>query len=157
MRLFPTLLSALILATALPAHEIEAGDLEIIHPSIPKPPGRGLTAGGYMAITNHGETPDRLIAVETPAAAKAELHISETDANGVATMRPLDGIDIAPGETAVLERGGMHVMLMGLAAPLEEGATVPVTLVFEHAGRVEVEFTVDPPGGTGEMHMNHGN
>lgn len=32
-------------------------------------------------------------------------------------------------------------MFMGLTGPLTEGEMRKVTLIFEHAGRVEVEFT----------------
>ena len=36
---------------------------------------------------------------------------------------------------------GMHLMLIGLKAPLKEGTSFPMTLQFERAGTVEV--TVD--------------
>lgn len=32
---------------------------------------------------------------------------------------------------------------------------VKATLVFEHAGRVEIEFMVDPPGGEDHSGMDH--
>ena len=59
------------------------------------------------------------------------------------------------GETVVLEPGGYHIMLMGLTKPLTEGEMVPATLIFEHAGRIEVEFMVDPPGGMDHSTMDH--
>jgi hypothetical protein len=37
-------------------------------------------------------------------------------------------------------------MLMGLTHGLTEGDMVPVTLIFEHAGKVEVHFMIDPAG-----------
>lgn len=150
------LIAALMISTAAHAHGVTEGDIEIIHPNIPQPAAGAKTAGGYMGISNEGAEADRLIAVETDAAARAELHISEIGADGVSTMRHLeDGIEIPAGDTVVLERGGLHVMLMGLTGTLTEGDMVKATLVFEHAGKVEMEFMVDPPGGEDHSKMDH--
>ncbi|NGM44459.1 copper chaperone PCu(A)C [Rhodobacter sp. SGA-6-6] len=150
------LIAALMISTAAHAHGVTKGDIEIIHPNIPQPAAGAKAAGGYMGISNEGTEADRLIAVETEAAGKAELHISEIGDDGVATMRHLpEGIEIPAGDTVVLERGGLHVMLMGLTGPLTEGDMVKATLVFEHAGKVEMEFMVDPPGGEDHSKMDH--
>ena len=61
-----------------------------------------------------------------------------------------------PPSDVVLEQGGMHVMLMGLTGSVTEGDMVPATLIFEQAGRVAVEFMVDPPNGVDHSKMNHG-
>ena len=75
-------------------------------------------------------------------------------------MLPVEGVEIPPGQTVTLEPGAMHVMFMGLGAPFVAGETVAATLVFEKAGRVEVEFNVQPRGeGEGGMEdgdMDHG-
>lgn len=140
------------------AHEVTAGDLQIIHPSIPAPTAAAKSAAGYMAISNEGSEPDRLLAVEGDFAQKIMLHTTEFGSDGVARMTHLDGIEIPAGDTVVLEPGGMHVMLMGLTAPLTEGAHIPATLVFERAGRVEVEFAIDPAGAAAaEDHSAHAN
>ncbi|HLQ17393.1 MAG TPA: copper chaperone PCu(A)C [Tabrizicola sp.] len=151
MKRLATLVAALVLAAPLWAHEIVAGDIEIIHPHIPQPAATAKTAGGYMAIVNNGTTPDRLVAIETDIAAKAEIHESKVDADGVGTMDKVDALEIPAGETVSLERGGYHVMLMGLKAKLTEGEMHKAVLVFEKAGRVEVEFMIDPPMGMGDM------
>ena len=44
-------------------------------------------------------------------------------------------------------------MLMGLTGAFTEGQMVPATLVFDKAGRVQIEFMIDPPGGAD--HSNH--
>ena len=65
----------------------------------------------------------------------------------------------SPGRTEYeaisLERGGYHIMLMGLTGTLTEGEMHKVTLIFEHAGRVEVEFMIDPPMAEGMEGMDH--
>jgi periplasmic copper chaperone A len=55
------------------------------------------------------------------------------DGGGMMEMRPVDRIEVPAGETVALEPGGYHVMLKELVAPLEDGATVEVTLVFEES------------------------
>jgi periplasmic copper chaperone A len=140
------------------AHEIVAGDLQIIHPHIPQPFASAKSAGGFMAIVNNGTTPDRLIGIESDIAAKVEVHESRVDAEGVGTMTHVDFIEIPAGGTVSLEHGGYHVMFMGLTGPLLEGEMRKAVLVFEKAGRVEVEFEIDPPAGMGADHstMDHG-
>ncbi|MEZ5796775.1 MAG: copper uptake system-associated protein [Paracoccaceae bacterium] len=150
------LLFALLMSTAVHAHGVTEGDIEVIHPNIPQPAEGSVTAAGYMAISNSGDHTDRLIGVETPVAESAMLHESRVSADGVATMVHVDGIEIPAGDTALLEPGGFHVMLMGLTQTLAEGQMVPGVLVFEHAGRIEIEFMVDPPGGVDHSQMDHG-
>jgi copper(I)-binding protein len=158
MKMIHALVTALMLAAPSMAHEITVGDLQFIHPHIPQPPATAKSAGGYMAIVNNGAEPDRLIGVETDIAAKAEVHESKVGADGVGTMEHIPALEIPAGETVSLERGGYHVMLMGLTGPLVEGEMKKATLIFEKAGRVEIEFQVDPPMGEGMDHstMDHG-
>ncbi|WP_171125559.1 MULTISPECIES: copper chaperone PCu(A)C [unclassified Ruegeria] len=107
--------------------------------------GKSAKAGAaFMMIQNSGETDDRLIAAESDVAARVELHTHQVDANGVAKMLHVEeGFVIPAGETHMLKRGGDHVMFMGISAPFEQGATVPVTLVFENAGEIVVDIPVD--------------
>ncbi len=107
--------------------------------------GKSAKAGAaFMMIQNAGEADDQLIAAESDVAARVELHTHQVDANGVAKMIHVEeGFVIPAGETHMLKRGGDHVMFMGISAPFEHGATVPVTLIFEKAGEIEVDIPVD--------------
>lgn len=146
------LMAALLATAPALAHDFTAGDLEIIHPHIPQPAVSAKAAGGFMAITNNGTETERLIGIETDIAMKAEVHESRVDANGVGTMTHIDAVEIPPGETVNLEHGGYHIMLMGLTGPLTEGELHKATLIFERAGRLEIEFMIDPPTGQGAGH-----
>ncbi|MCL1528569.1 copper chaperone PCu(A)C [Xanthomonas nasturtii] len=109
------------------------------------PPGAPV-AGGYLTLRNQSATPDRLVAVESPASAHVEIHEMRMEA-GVMKMRHLEqGLVLPPGEPVVLGPGGMHLMFIAPHAPFEEGKPVVATLVFEHAPRVEVHFAVRPMG-----------
>ena len=108
------------------------------------------TGAVYLTITT--AQADRLIAIFTPAAAMAHLHESK-DENGVMKMKMLEALDIAPGQPAILKPGGMHIMLMGLKAPLKKGETIPLELTFEKAGTVQV---LVPVGGVADQAVGSG-
>jgi periplasmic copper chaperone A len=95
--------------------------------------------GGFMTVTS--AVNDRLLGGSTPVARRFELH-SMSMKGDVMEMRAIDGLDLPAGKTVELKPGGMHVMFIGLKQPLALGSKVPVTLKFEKAGEVKVEFEV---------------
>jgi copper(I)-binding protein len=112
------------------------------------PPGVEIGVG-YLTIKNDGGTPDRLVSVSTPVAETAEIHQTQMQ-DGKMQMRPVpDGVPIPAKGTVTFEPAGYHLMLMGLKAPLEKGSTFPGTLTFEHAGTVDVTFSVAGMGASG--------
>lgn len=121
------------------------GDLSIEQPWARATIGQGAAGAAYLTVVNHGAAADRLLAVTTPAAKKAELHTHSMD-GGVMKMRHVEAVDIAPQATTVLAPGGYHIMLFGLAKPLSEGDAFPVTLRFQSAGSVEVQVRVRAAG-----------
>ncbi|WP_298922510.1 copper chaperone PCu(A)C [uncultured Roseobacter sp.] len=124
------------------AHEYTVGDLVIDHPRAFETAKTAKTGGGYLLVTNNGDTADRLIEVRADFP-KVMLHTTE-ETDGIARMMHVDAIDIPAGETVALEPGGFHVMFMGLNGdPFEVGEEVPATLVFENAGEVEVMFNIE--------------
>ena len=101
------------------------------------------TGAAFMIIHNSGEA-DRLVGVSSDVAARTELHTHLDDGNGVMRMVHVeDGFELPADGMIAMQRGGKHVMLMGLNAPMEQGAMVTVTLTFENAGDVVVEIPVD--------------
>ena len=103
--------------------------------------GPAKAGAAYVTITNGGAETDRLIAVTTPVANKAAVHAHMMD-GGVMKMRPVEAVEVNPGEPTVFMPGGLHVMLMGLKAPLMKGDTFPLTLTFEKSGMAEVRVRV---------------
>jgi copper(I)-binding protein len=77
--------------------------------------------------------------------------------DGVMRMRPVEALLVPAHGEAVLEPGGLHVMLMGLGDPLVEGNSLPLTLHFEHAGEVEVVATIESIGHRGAAGHGHSN
>ena len=102
------------------------------------------SGAAFMVLTNNADTADRLTGVASDAAARVELHSNSEDANGVMQMLPIeDGIAIPAGGSHALERGGDHVMFMGLTDAVEQGDTITMTLTFEQAGEIIIEVPVD--------------
>ena len=139
---------------AAAAHDYQAGDLVIAHPYATATAPTAKTAAGYLSVTNKGSAPDTLLAVKA-AFPEVSLHVVETDAQGVTRMKPVEGIEIAPGATVELAPRTAHVMFVGLTAPFEAGQEVAATLVFAKAGDVAVAFKVEPRGGAGAAHGDH--
>ncbi len=148
------LIAAAAIATAMPAiaHDYTAGDVAIGHPWT-RAAGANGTGAGFMRLRNTGGQPDRLISASTPAARTVELHTMIRDGD-VMRMRPVQNIEVAPGETVELRPGGFHIMMIGLTAPMNQGGRVPLTLRFERAGEVTVELAVEAAGARGGGHQH---
>lgn len=102
----------------------------------------GSNTAVYFIVQNNGTHDDTLKSIETPVAAKAQIHTSLQKEGGGMLTRRLDSVRIFPGEKVPFEPAGLHVTLMGLKEALSPGDTVPVTLIFEHAGPVKVQAEV---------------
>jgi copper(I)-binding protein len=128
---------------AATSEAVTAGSLEIsgfwAKAMLPGQP----TGGGYLTITNKGKEPDRLISVSSAAAGMVEIHTMQI-VNDVMNMRPLAGpLEIPAGATVEIDQGGgMHLMFMSVKEPFKAGTTVPLTLEFEKAGKVELMLPV---------------
>lgn len=138
------------------AVEFKLGDIVIADPWARASATKMMKTGAaFLTLSNHGAASDRLIAAQTPVAKKAELH-THTMTNGIMKMRQVAAIEVPPGTPTMLQPGGFHVMFMGLHAPLKFGTRFPITLIFEKAGKVEIEAVVLKPGAKGPGHgMNH--
>jgi copper(I)-binding protein len=66
--------------------------------------------------------------------------------NGIAKMRDLKDVEIGPGQAIEFKPGGSHVMFVDFKHPLSKGEHVKGTLVFEHAGTVQIEYSVEGIG-----------
>ena len=134
--------TALAAALALPAYGAETITISDAYARASS--AMASSGAAFMIIENHGSEDDRLIAAASDAAERVEIHTHiETD-EGVMQMIELEeGLAIPAGGQHALERGGDHVMFMGLRAPFEHGASVTLTLTFEIAGDLVAEIPVD--------------
>jgi hypothetical protein len=101
------------------------------------------SGAAFMQIVNATGRDDRLVSADSDIAARVELHTHVMEGDVMRMVHVEEGFSLPAGDTLTLERGGRHVMFMGLAEPMEHGDTVEVTLTFETAGEVVVEIPVD--------------
>jgi len=140
------------------AHDYALGPIAIEHPHARPTAPAQPTGGGYLALTNRGASVDRLVSASAPSVAqRVELHTMRMEGD-VMRMREVGGVDLPPGRKVTLEPGGVHLMLLGLKAPLVAGQRFPMSLTFEKAGRIDVDVTVDAataPAGAPAASMEH--
>jgi periplasmic copper chaperone A len=126
--------AVLALAAGLASAQVKV-DAAWARPTVPGQQG----GGGFLTLTS--AKGDRLVGGSTALAERFELHTMAMKGD-VMEMRQVDAIELPAGKPVKLEPGGLHVMFIGLKQPLPLGSKVPVTLKFEKAGEVKVEFDV---------------
>lgn len=134
------------LNSAALAHEYKIGSLEIVHPWARAQLKGSDVADGFMKIINHGSTPDRLISITVDFAKTAQIHDMKMDGTTMQMVELKDGLVIPAGATVQLKPKAMHVMFLGVKDELMPDELVPGELVFEKAGRLKVEFMIEPAG-----------
>jgi copper(I)-binding protein len=128
------------------------GGIRVEQPWARATPGRTTNGAAYFKLRNSGKKADRLLAVSTPVARRAELHTHRMS-GGIMRMRPVDRVDLSAGGDVTFKPGGYHVMLMGLKSPLKKGTQIPLTLTFKKAGKITLKV---PVLGVGAMGPGHG-
>jgi copper(I)-binding protein len=142
-------LAALLLPACFAnAHEYKVGELEIAHPWSQELPPNAPTVAAYFVIHNSGKTADRLLNVDSPISAVAELH-EHVMQGDLMKMQQVPSVDIPAGGNVMFAPMAYHVMLVNLKdrSLLSDGKRFPLTMHFEKAGDVTVEVSVQkkPP------------
>jgi hypothetical protein len=127
----------LLAACAPPAQAI------LVEEAWARPAEAGTNSAVYFRLHN-GSRADELIGVES-GVAQAMIHLTILEADGIVRMEHQMQVSLAPGEMVVFEPGGLHVMLMDLAADLQVGSTVDLLLMFRQGGAHAVEAIVRQP------------
>lgn len=135
-------LSGMISVSTLAA-DVVVGDLKLSDPWVRASVPGQVNGAGYLKIDSKAAQADRLVSATTAGVKRVELHTIINE-NGVAKMREVTGIDVPAGAGVQLLPGGFHIMFLGLQEPFKAGAVVPVTLKFEKAGEINVDFEIKP-------------
>ena len=102
------------------------------------------SGAAFMRLVNSGDAECHITGVRSDAARRTEMHTHIQDDNGVMRMRQLeDGFRVPAGGAHALQRGGDHVMFMGLNAPFVQGNMLNVVFVFEDGSEHAFEVPVD--------------
>jgi copper(I)-binding protein len=150
-------LAALLLPACFAhAHEYKAGALEIAHPWSQELPPNAPTVAAYFIIHNTGKSADRLLAVDSPIAAEAQLH-EHVMQGDLMKMQQVPSVEIPAGGTVTFAPMAYHVMLLNPTDRnlLSDGKRFAMTLHFEKAGDVTVDVAVQkkpPESAQGHVH-----
>ena len=107
----------------------------------------GRPGAVFLSIDNKGSA-DKLVAASSALSQRVELHTHSMD-NGVMKMRPVEVIEIPANSMTELKSGGYHIMMFDVKTMPEKGSSVPLTLTFENAGKVQIEAVA---GDMGDKH-----
>lgn len=141
------LLTLLLIATTPGA----AGDVEVVDAWVrASPPGMEMFAG-YLKLVNGGEEERCLTGISGDDFGLIEVHRTVL-VEGVARMQEVGALCVAPGETVILEPGGLHLMLMRPSRPMPPGTTTVIRFSFgDRVSELELEVQrpSDRPRGAG--------
>jgi copper(I)-binding protein len=95
-------------------------------------------AGGFLTITNDSGTADKLTSVTSPISDDVQIHETKNQ-----KMQQVKSFDIPANGELKLERGGSHIMFMGLKTKPKQGEKVSIELHFEKAAPIKVDLPVE--------------
>jgi len=95
----------------------------------------GMT-GVFAKITNRTKKTVTLVGGSSSFAPMVQVH---QVVNGMMSEKQ-GGIKIAPGKSAILQPGGLHVMLMGLTKEVKPGTMVDIKLNFTNAKPISLKL-----------------
>jgi len=136
MRGFIFLVAMLLAACGAPESPLVVSELEITKPM----PGVQMSAG-FLVITNNTDETTRITSVSSPQFEAVEIH-ETTITDGISRMRELDALVIPSRSSVVLERGGIHLMLLR-PRDLQDSVTLRFFSGDRPALSVDYSFTKD--------------
>jgi copper(I)-binding protein len=107
-------------------------------------PGGMPMQAGFGRIENRCPMPATIVSASSPAYDSVELHESKL-VDGVSRMREVPELRIAPDGAAVLQPGGLHLMLIKPKAALKPGSRIAIQFALKDGRTLLGEFEVRKP------------
>ncbi len=107
-------------------------------------PGGTAMQAGFGRIENRCPMPATIVSASSAAYGRVELHESKV-VDGISRMRAVPELRIAPDSGAVLQPGGLHLMLMQPKATLKPGSRVAIEFRLKDGRTLLGEFEVRRP------------
>ena len=107
-------------------------------------PGGMPMHAGFGRIENTCSTPATITGAKSAAYGSVELHETKL-IDGVSRMRAVPSLPIAAKGSAEFKPGGLHMMLMDPASPLEPGDKVTIDFVLQDGRTLRGTFDVRAP------------
>lgn len=109
--------------------------LKVTGAFMPQPVGD--MASGFLTVANSGGAADKLVSVTSDVSDDVTIHETKDQ-----RMRQVKSFDIPAEGELTLDRGGNHLMFMGLKKKLVQGQRISVELRFEKTDPIEVDLPV---------------
>jgi periplasmic copper chaperone A len=134
MKILSLLLLIFVMAPVAQAHEIKAGPLVIIHPTVDEAEKGQALARGSMEIRNEGKISDELLSIKAEFADEVTIE--------------------TPGKVSVPANGRVLVPIAfhGISRKLSEDEAYSGDLAFAKAGVVKIDFLVHPHAHSSSAH-----
>ncbi len=142
MQLIKKLVMATGMVAGLSTMTAQAANVEISKPVARAVPAVSTNSAAFLTIDNKENKEITLVAVESDAAARVELHGHKQEGDMVRMFRVEEGIQIPARGQIKLQSGGYHVMMMGLKQPMKAGDQVDITLRFSDGDSKKVKVPV---------------
>lgn len=142
-----TIAAAMVWPAATPAaaHGYKNGTIDVHHPWTRAGTGAARIAIVSMTLRNVSGKDERLISATMRGGAKVILVAASPDVKAATGAVPVGGggISVPAGQTIELKATSAHIRIEGLPAPLTDYDQIPMTLVFERSGSLEIEVIVE--------------
>lgn len=146
-----SLIVPVLVAVATPAL---ACDLKVDSAWIREAPANATSLAGYAVLKNTGAKALSVVSMQSAAFDKIELHESLTE-NGVAKMRAIDKLEIAPGGKVEFAPSGKHFMLLNPKPGLRSGDAVAIKIKDAGGCETTVNFKVSSAAANATDSMDH--
>ena len=104
-------------------------------------PPSATTTAAFMTIHNTGPDDAVLKSADCDVAKTVQIHTME-QVGEIMKMKEVSELHIPANGQAILAPKGYHIMLIGLARPINEGETIPLSLNFTDRATVTVDAVV---------------
>ena len=120
---------------------IAAGRLVVEKAWIRSAPPGAMMLAGYATLRNEGDAPLGISGISSDEFGSVSLH-ETVEEGGIAKMRPLERVEIAPGAAVLFAPGGKHFMLMKPKRELKAGDVVKIHIDMPSNAGVDADFPV---------------
>jgi len=96
---------------------------------------------GYLSIRNPEASPLKIVAIESEAFERVEIH-QTVERDGMMRMERVPELNIAADSTVQFAPGGLHLMLIQPVEPIKPGMIIQINLTFDGGGEQALELEV---------------
>ena len=133
--------SRIIVICCLIFPAVSYAELQISDAWIRDMPPTVSVRAGYLTIHNPESSPLKIVAIESKAFKKIEIH-QTIEQDGTMRMERVLNLNIPANSTLPFAPGGLHLMMMQPVESIDRGVNIQITLIFEDGDKQSIELVV---------------